>query len=303
MNPITGQPWTKEEVDKVGTLRVIRGTAPGSAWKKVESKEQRAVDDADESAFLAGAAQSKSFACYQDMFGEVYDAQGKPVDKSNLKETSLTDELIPVRCPHPPTACRIASLIRQVKSEEDSIGGTVGCVCTDVPVALGEPCFDKLEAMLAHGMMSLPATKGFEIGLGFKATALRGSQHNDPFVSVPNAPGGIRPKTNNAGGTLGGISTGAPIVMRVAVKPVSTIGRAQETVDYYGNNSVLEAKGRHDPCVLPRVPPLIEAMSALVLADAVLLQRSRIGGSNTVVEDADAEINGNKKLKMDPSKI
>lgn len=160
----------------------------------------------------------------------------------------------------------------------------MACVARGVPIGLGEPCFDKLEAMLAHAMMSLPATKGFEMGLGFAATKLRGSQHNDPFERSSQYPGVVTPRTNNAGGTLGGISSGAPLVMRVAVKPVSTIGRPQATVDYEGNDTVLEAKGRHDPCVLPRCPPLLEAMTCLVLADAALLQRTRIGGSATMPE-------------------
>lgn len=300
MNPTTGLPWTREEVDTLGTLRVIRGTAPGSQWKKAEeAKSQKALDDADEKAFLAAMAKSVSFACYKDSNGVVYDANGTKLEANVVTDAQLSDELIPVRCPHPPTACRIASLIRQVKSEEDSIGGTVGCVCTNVPPGLGEPCFDKLEAMLAHGMLSLPATKGFEIGMGFRACALRGSQHNDPFEATEK-PGGIRPKTNNAGGTLGGISTGAPIVMRVAVKPVSTIGRAQHTVDFAGHDTVLEAKGRHDPCVLPRTPPLIEAMAALVLADAVMLQRARIPSNVTVIDDNAAT---NKRARQDDAKM
>jgi len=157
-----------------------------------------------------------------------------------------------------------------------------------VPPALGEPVFDRLEAKLAHAMLSLPATKGFEFGSGFGGTVLRGSVHNDPFKSVTDAAGGaaIGHVKNHAGGTLGGISSGSDIYFRVAVKPVSTIGRAQSTATFGGEDVVLEAKGRHDPCVLPRTPPLVEGMAALVLADAALMQRTRLGGSCTTLSDA-----------------
>lgn len=178
---------------------------------------------------------------------------------------------------------------RQVKSEKDSIGGTVACVLHKVPPALGEPVFDRLEATLAHAMLSLPATKGFEFGSGFGGTVMRGSVHNDPFVYSEETAAGtsaIKSGKNHAGGTLGGISSGADVYFRVAVKPVSTIGRAQTTTTFDGKEVVLEAKGRHDPCVLPRTPPLVEGMAALVLADAALIQRTRLGGSNTMVSDA-----------------
>lgn len=200
-----------------------------------------------------------------------------------------TDELYPMRCPHPPTACRMASLIRQVKSEKDSIGGTLSCMCTGVPPALGEPVFDRLEAKLAHAMLSLPATKGFEIGSGFAGTTMRGSKHNDPFVKNPSGSNGlvanspaIATSSNFAGGTLGGISSGAHISFNVAIKSVSTIGRGQSTATYDGRECLLEAKGRHDPCVLPRAPPLVESMAALVLIDSALMQRTRLGGATTI---------------------
>jgi chorismate synthase len=200
-----------------------------------------------------------------------------------------SDEVICLRCPHAPTAARMASQIRLVKAEQDSTGGVLTTVVTGVPLALGEPCFDKAEALLAHAMLSLPATKGFEIGSGFAGTRLRGSQHNDAFVRAAEAAKAadagagaaaaaaslLRTATNNAGGTLGGITSGADLVFRVAIKPVSTIGRAQATATYSGEAGVLEAKGRHDPCVLPRAPPLVEGMTALVLADLALIQRSR----------------------------
>jgi len=183
----------------------------------------------------------------------------------------------------------MATLIRQVKSEQDSIGGTVACVLHNVPPALGEPVFDRLEAKLAHAMLSLPATKGFEFGSGFGGTVMKGSEHNDPFKGkgAGSADGpAVGFAKNHAGGTLGGISSGADVYFRVAVKPVSTIGQAQQTATFDGKDVVLEAKGRHDPCVLPRTPPLVEGMAALVLADAAMLQRTRLGGSNTMVSDA-----------------
>ena len=155
------------------------------------------------------------------------------------------------------------ALVREVLAAKDSIGGVVSCVCRNVPAGWGEPVFDKLEAMLAQAMLSLPATKGFEIGSGFAGTQLRGSQHNDPFVQKGARLGTV---TNNAGGILGGISNGEPILFRVAFKPVATIGQPQQTVDFDGKPVTLEAKGRHDPCVVPRAVPIVESMAALVSA-------------------------------------
>lgn len=226
-----------------------------------------------------------------DHAGQIYSHDGSvvPAPKGGIASWQ-TDELLPLRCPHAPTACRMATLIRQVKSEKDSIGGTVACVLHNVPPALGEPVFDRLEAKLAHAMLSLPATKGFEFGSGFAGTSMRGSAHNDPFVRKENGGDGAGPAVtfakNHAGGTLGGISSGSDVYFRVAVKPVSTIGRAQETSTYEGEHVTLEAKGRHDPCVLPRTPPLVEGMAALVLADLALIQRSRLGGAGTTCSDA-----------------
>eukprot|EP00644_Phytophthora_capsici_P007307 jgi/Phyca11/112512/e_gw1.22.37.1 len=191
----------------------------------------------------------------------------------------LTDDLIPVRCPHPPSACAMSTVVRTMKVDEDSTGGVVTCVIRNAPVGLGEPCFDKMQAVLAHAMMSIPATKGFEIGSGFSGTSKRGSEHNDPFCAGTDAehPEKLSVTKNDAGGVLGGITSGADIYFRVAIKPVSTIGRAQPTVGYDGKETVLEAKGRHDPCVLPRVVPLVEAMSALAIADAAMIQLARDG--------------------------
>eukprot|EP00742_Colponemidia_sp_Colp-10_P009271 GILJ01010098.1.p1 GENE.GILJ01010098.1~~GILJ01010098.1.p1 ORF type:complete len:473 (-),score=76.56 GILJ01010098.1:157-1575(-) len=277
-------PWTREEVDIRGTLRILRDP---EVWRKVSEQEipdkterikaQKTVDATAEQRFFEAG---EGMAAYMDCDDNIYDKDGNRLSVSRDSISSwITDESVALRCPHAPTAAKMATLIRQVKADNDSTGGVLTCVCTNVPIGLGEPCFDKLQAQLAHAMLSLPATKGFELGSGFAGTRLRGSEHNDPFVQHVNT---VSKKllglaTNNAGGSLGGISTGAPVVFRVAIKPVSTIGRAQSTVTYNGENTVLEAKGRHDPCVLPRAPPLVEGMAALVLADLALIQQSRVG--------------------------
>jgi chorismate synthase len=173
----------------------------------------------------------------------------------------------PVRCPDPATAQRMTERIEAVAAEGDSLGGTVACVCRNVPPGWGEPVFDKLEAALAAAMLSIPAAHGFDIGSGFAGTRLRGSEHNDAFTLKDGRLGTV---TNHSGGVQGGISNGEPVVFRVAFKPVATIGRPQDTVDYDGRAVRLEARGRHDPCVLPRAVPIVEAMAALVLADLAL---------------------------------
>ena len=179
-----------------------------------------------------------------------------------------------VRCPDDAIADRMEARIKEVLDAKDSTGGILTCVCRNVPVGLGEPVFDKLEARLAQAMLSLPATKGFDIGSGFAGTRMRGSQHNDPFISKS---GHLGTCTNNSGGIQGGISNGEPILFRVAFKPVATIGLPQATVDFDGNPVTLEAKGRHDPCVVPRAVPIVESMAALVLIDLALQQRARRG--------------------------
>jgi chorismate synthase len=179
----------------------------------------------------------------------------------------------PMRCPDAAASEQMAALVTRVKEEKDSVGGIVTCVCRNVPAGWGEPVFDKLEAKLARAMLSIPATKGFEIGSGFAGTRLRGSAHNDPFKAGRSGLGTV---TNNSGGIQGGISNGEPIVFRVAFKPPATIGRPQETVDFDGNPVTLKAKGRHDPCVVPRAVPIVEAMAALVLGDFALRQQARL---------------------------
>ncbi len=163
------------------------------------------------------------------------------------------------------------TLIEQTRAEGDSLGGVIECVIRGVAPGLGAPVFDKLEADLAKAMLSLPATKGFEIGSGFAATKMKGSEHNDAFEMRDDK---VRTKTNRSGGVQGGISNGEDIVFRVAFKPPATIARAQETVTAAGEEIALVAGGRHDPCVLPRAVPIVEAMAALVLCDHALRQRA-----------------------------
>ncbi len=182
----------------------------------------------------------------------------------------------PTRCPDPAAAEAMAAAVREVREQRDSLGGVIACVCRGVPPGWGEPVFDKLEAVLARAMLSLPATKGFEIGSGFAGARMRGSDHNDPFVWKD---GRLGTATNHSGGVQGGISNGEPILFRVAFKPPATIGRPQTTADYDGEPAILEAGGRHDPCVVPRAVPIVEAMTALVLADAALIQLAREGAS------------------------
>ncbi|MGL5879704.1 MAG: chorismate synthase [Xenococcaceae cyanobacterium] len=178
-----------------------------------------------------------------------------------------------VRCPDPECAQKMIELIDSIRKEKDSLGGVVECVVRNVPKGLGEPVFDKLEADLAKAVMSLPATKGFEIGSGFAGTTMTGSEHNDEFYVDEN--GETRTVTNRSGGVQGGISNGENILMRIAFKPTATIGKEQKTVTREGEETLLAAKGRHDPCVLPRAVPMVEAMVALVLCDHLLRDRGQ----------------------------
>ncbi|RZJ34289.1 MAG: chorismate synthase [Flavobacterium sp.] len=179
---------------------------------------------------------------------------------------SLTDSNA-VRCPDIETATKMENLIREVRGAGDTIGGTVTCVVKNVPVGLGEPVFDKLHAELGKAMLSINAVKGFEYGSGFCGARMKGSEHNDLYN-----PDGTT-KTNLAGGIQGGISNGMDIYFRVAFKPVSTIMQPQQSIDSTGNEVTLEGKGRHDPCVVPRAVPIVEAMAALVLADFYLINK------------------------------
>ncbi len=173
----------------------------------------------------------------------------------------------PVRCPDAEMAAEMTSLIKSMRAQGDSVGGVIECVARGVPAGWGEPVFDKLEADLAKAMLSLPATKGFEIGSGFAATRLTGSEHNDAFAMEGTR---VRTTTNRSGGVQGGISNGEDIVFRLAFKPTATIARRQRTVTAQGEETELAARGRHDPCVLPRAVPIVEAMTVLVLLDHAL---------------------------------
>ena len=197
------------------------------------------------------------------------------VTAANIDETHITRREVdrtPVRCPATDEAAHMIRKIADAKETNDSLGGIITCVCRNVPAGLGEPVFDKMEAQLAHAMLSIPATKGFEIGSGFSGTRMSGSSHNDPFVKKGERLGTA---TNYGGGIQGGISNGEPILFRVAFKPPATIGKAQTTVDFEGREVTLEAKGRHDPCVVPRAVAIVETMAALVIADLALRQKIR----------------------------
>ncbi len=197
--------------------------------------------------------------------------------ETNVETEKITKEQVKsniVRCPDEKTAKQMIELIKKTKEKGDSLGGIIECVVKNVPVGLGEPIFDKLDADLAKAMLSINATKGFEIGSGFKATEMFGSQHNDPFIIKENK---ILTKTNNSGGVQGGISNGMPIIFRVAFKPTSTIAMKQQTVDNENKKVELEVKGRHDPCVLTRAVPIVEAMAALVLVDHYSRHKAQVG--------------------------
>ena len=196
-------------------------------------------------------------------------------DTNNIDMETITREQVDaneIRCPDSQVAEKMTAEIVAAREAKDSVGGVVSCVCRNLPVGLGEPVFDRLEAKLAHAMLSLPATKGFEIGSGFSGARMRGSLHNDPFIQKGDRLGTT---TNYSGGVQGGISNGESVYFRVAFKPPATIGQEQQTADFSGKETILAAKGRHDPCVVPRAIPIVETMAALVLADLALIQKMR----------------------------
>jgi chorismate synthase len=177
----------------------------------------------------------------------------------------------PVRCADPVAAKKMERKILQAKKQGDSLGGVIEVIVKNCPAGLGEPVFDKLEADFAKALMSIPATKGFEVGSGFSAARMKGSKHNDQFYK--DKTGKVRTRTNNAGGILGGISTGEDIILRVAVKPTSSIRKSQKTITTKGRTAVISTEGRHDPCICPRIVPVVEAMTAIVLADHLQRQQ------------------------------
>ena len=193
--------------------------------------------------------------------------------QANIKTKDITSKLIEanaVRCPDSKTAKKMEELIQETRKEGNSVGGTIKALIRNCPLGLGEPVFDKLEASLAKAMLSIPATKGFEIGSGFEGTKMKGSQHNDLFYSENNS---IKTKTNYSGGIQGGISNGEEIYFKIAFKPTATISKEQETINIEKKSIKFRGEGRHDPCVLPRAVPIVEAMTALVLCDHTLLQK------------------------------
>uniref|UniRef100_A0A8H7Y5G4 Chorismate synthase n=1 Tax=Psilocybe cubensis TaxID=181762 RepID=A0A8H7Y5G4_PSICU len=196
-------------------------------------------------------------------------------DFVNLLSTITREEVDKylTRCPHPETSEKMTQRIIRAKNAHDSIGGTVTCVIRNVPSGLGEPVFDKFEASLAQAMLSIPATKAFEVGSGFKGTEVPGSQHNDPFVK--DEAGRLRTTTNWSGGIQGGITNGEHIYFRIGFKSPATISQPQETAQYDGTPGSLATRGRHDPCVVPRAVPIVEAMAALVVMDQLLIQNAR----------------------------
>src|SRR3989449_2725374 len=191
------------------------------------------------------------------------------INRSAVKTKDIEKNI--VRCPDAVAAKKMVSLIEEIRDKGDSVGGVIECVVRGIPPGLGEAVFDKLDADLEKAMLSIPATKGFEIGSGFAATRMRGSQHNDPFEMRG---GKIRTTTNNSGGVQGGISNGEDIYFRVGFKPPATIALQQKTVTKSKQQSELAARGRHDPCVLPRAVPIVEAMAALVLCDHAMRQQA-----------------------------
>jgi chorismate synthase len=199
---------------------------------------------------------------------QVYDVTA-PVDPQTVRREEV--EATPVRCPDQAAAEKMMRVIEQARKEGDSLGGMIECVIRGAPAGLGEPVFDKLEADLAKAMLSLPATKGFEIGSGFAGARMKGSAHNDLFEIRE---GKVRTTTNRSGGVQGGISNGENIIFRVAFKPTATIAREQATVTATQEETTVAARGRHDPCVLPRAVPMVEAMAALVLCDHALRQKA-----------------------------
>ena len=227
----------------------------------------------------AGAIAEKFLAERYGVVIVAYVSSVGEITASSIDQATVNRALVdatPIRCPDPVAAAKMIALVSAMRDAKDSTGGIITCLVRNVPAGWGNPVFEKLEARLAQAMLSLPATKGFEIGSGFAGAAMRGSQHNDPFIFKQGA---LTTLTNHSGGIQGGISNGAPIVFRVAFKPPATIGQPQKTVDYNGQAVLLEAKGRHDPCVVPRAVPIVEAMAALGLADSALRQQADQSGA------------------------
>lgn len=235
----------------------------------------------------AGAVAKKILKEYAGVEIVAYVKRVRDIEAPDIDPLSVTVAQVDaniIRCPHVATAEKMISYVDEIRKAGNSIGGVIEVVARNVPAGLGSPVFDKLEAELAKACMSLPASKGFEIGSGFEGTMLTGVEHNDEFY-IDEA-GRTRTASNRSGGVQGGISNGEPIVMRVAFKPTSTIGKIQNTVTRGGVETELRGKGRHDPCVLPRAVPMVESMVALVLADHLMQQIAQCSILPIRAEDA-----------------
>ncbi len=196
---------------------------------------------------------------------------------TDVNPLSVCEDMVeasPTRCPDISKAQEIERLILNVKAEGDTIGGIVTCAITGVPAGIGEPVFGKLHARLADAMMSINAAHGFEYGMGFNGARCRGSEMLDTWVTEPTDSRGMRTTSNHSGGIQGGISNGEPIIFKVAFKPVATLLRPLDSVDKYGNTTTINARGRHDPCVVPRAVPIVEAMAAITIFDSILISRA-----------------------------
>lgn len=222
----------------------------------------------------AGAIAKKILKLAGNVDVRAYITRIQDIDMPEMTEFPSLEmvESTPVRCPHPEIAEAMIERIKSVRKKGDSVGGIIQCRVRNLPIGLGMPVFDRLEADLAKAMLSLPATKGFEIGSGFAGSELLGSEHNDIFI---NKDGQIGTKTNCSGGVQGGISNGEELIFRVAFKPTATVLQSQRTVDKQGNETELMGRGRHDPCVVPRAVPIIESMTALVLVDHWMRQQAQ----------------------------
>lgn len=240
-------------------LRDVRGGGRSSARETIA----RVIGGAVARQLLAQACDMR-FRAWVSAVGTV-EWEGRPDPNGDRDEGFAEGDCEMVRCPDMATASRMVAAIDEARKSGDSLGGVISCSIRNVPTGLGEPVYDKLHARLGYAMLGINAVKGFEIGSGFAGTRLRGSTHNDAFYTDES--GTVRTRTNHSGGIQGGISNGEEIFFRVAFKPTSTIIQPQESVDAAGNSITLPGKGRHDPCVVPRAVPIVEAMAALVMAD------------------------------------
>jgi len=274
--PICLLVWNKD-IDSSKYEKIRNLFRPGHAdftyWKKFEIRDFRGGGRAsarETIARVAAAAVAKKMLAKKGIkvIGYTLEVAGIKAKKINFKEI----EKNPVKCPDASAAKKMEKAILDAKKEGDSVGGIVEVIATGVPAGLGEPVFGKLDAEIAKALMGIPAVKGVEIGAGFAAAKKKGSENNDEIRAVN---GKIKFKSNNAGGILGGISTGQEIIARIAVKPTSSISIEQKTINEDLENAKIRVEGRHDPCICPRAVPVAEAMLALVLADALIAQEAR----------------------------